>query len=173
MEYKRLNQSDGKFISLLYDKYADELQRYCCYYLHSMADAEDLLHDLFIKVMNLEMLSEESAPSLLFVMARRMVIDLLRHRAFVRKRKENLYREISYMDEDSLARRVESADLLAFERNYLSQLPVKRARIYKMYKHQEMSAMEIAMKLNLSKRTVESQIYLSTKEIKSYLNNII
>lgn len=77
------------------------------------------------------------------------------------------------MDEDSLVRRVESADLLSFEQRYLSQLPVKRACIYKMYKHEEMTAQEIALKLNLNKRTVESHIYLSTKEMKSYLKNII
>lgn len=36
-----------------------------------------------------------------------------------------------------------------------------------------MTAQEIALKLNLNKRTVESHIYLSTKEMKSYLKNII
>ena len=173
MEQKKQLRPDGKLISSLYNEYADDLRRYLCSCLHNMDDAEDMLHDLFIKVMDIEVIPEKSVHSLLFIMARRMVIDLQRHRAFVRQSQERFLKYNSYMDEDSLARRVESADLLSFEQHYLSQLPVKRASIYKMYKHEEMTAQEIALKLNLSKRTVESHIYLSTKEMKSYLKNII
>ena len=173
MEQKKQLRPDGKLISSLYNEYADDLRRYLCSCLHNMDDAEDMLHDLFIKVMDIEVIPEKSVHSLLFIMARRMVIDLQRHRAFVRKSQERFLKYNSYMDEDSLVRRVESADLLSFEQRYLSQLPVKRACIYKMYKHEEMTAQEIALKLNLNKRTVESHIYLSTKEMKSYLKNII
>ena len=52
-------------------------------------------------------------------------------------------------------------------------MPAKRAAIYKMYKHEEMTTDEIVEKLQLSKRTVETHIYLSTKDMKSYLRKII
>ena len=42
-----------------------------------------------------------------------------------------------------------------------------------MYKHDGKTADEIAEMLNLSKRTVETHIYLSTKEMKGYLRKIV
>lgn len=69
--------------------------------------------------------------------------------------------------------RVEAKDILRFESKRLAAMPKKRANIYKMYKHDEVSADEIALQLNLSKRTVETHIYLSTKEMKQYLCRII
>ncbi len=167
------HQRDSQLVASLYKRYADDLRRYLCSMLHNREDAEDLLHDLFIKTMNVDLITEASARSLLFIMAKHTVIDLQRHRGFVRQWKADLSKTISYMDQDSVARRVEFADLLTFEQHCLSQLPSKRARIYEMYRHEEMTADEIAVELHLSKRTVECQIYLSSKEIKHYLKHII
>ena len=49
----------------------------------------------------------------------------------------------------------------------------KRAQVYEMYRHEELSTGEIADKLKLSRRTVEAHIYLSTKEMKNRLRKII
>ena len=80
---------------------------------------------------------------------------------------------MSSIDYDSMARRVEAADILSFESQHLAEMPAKRAAIYNMYKHEEMTTDEIVEKLQLSKRTVETHIYLSTKKMKSYLRKII
>ena len=72
-----------------------------------------------------------------------------------------------------MAQRIEAADILSFERQHLAEMPAKRAAIYKMYKHEEMTTDEIVEKLQLSKRTVETHIYLSTKDMKAYLRKII
>ena len=53
MEQKKQLRPDGKLISSLYNEYADDLRRYLCSCLHNMDDAEDMLHDLFIKVMEI------------------------------------------------------------------------------------------------------------------------
>ncbi len=167
------HRCDTRLVSSLYNTYADDLRRYLYYSLHNMEDAEDLLQDLFIKVMGIDLITEASARSLLFIMAKRLVIDWQRHRAFVRQQEASLPTNWIYMDEDSVARRVEAADLLSFERHCLSRLPAKRARVYQMYRHEELTADEIAIRLHLSKRTVECQIYLSTKDIKSRMKHII
>ena len=65
MEQKKQLRSDGKLISSLYNEYADDLRRYLCSCLHNMDDAEDMLHDLFIKVMDIEVIPEKSVHSLL------------------------------------------------------------------------------------------------------------
>ena len=135
--------------------------------------AEDMLQDLFIKVMNLDIITEETAKNLLFVMAKRMIIDDARHKAFVRETEKQLMLSMSSMDTSSMAHRVEAADILSFERKHLAEMPTKRANIYKMYKHDGMTTDEIVEKLQLSKRTVETHIYHSTKEMREYLRKII
>lgn len=160
-------------VSSIYKKYYTDLKQYLLSYTHDVMAAEDMLQDLFIKVMSLDVISEETARNLLFVMTKRMIIDDARHKAFVRETEKQMACSMSFMDNDSVVRRVEAADILSFEHKHLEEMPAKRAAIYKMYKHEEMSTDEIVEKLQLSKRTVETHIYLSTKDMKSYLRKII
>lgn len=160
-------------ISSIYKKYYSDLKQYFVSYTHEMMAAEDMLQDLFIKVMSFDLISAETARNLLFVMAKRMIIDDARHKAFVHQVEKQMACSMSSMDNNSVVRRVEAADILSFERKHLAEMPAKRAAIYNMYKHEEMTTDEIVEKLQLSKRTVETHIYLSTKDMKSYLRKII
>lgn len=146
---------------------------YLLSYTHDVMAAEDMLQDLFIKVMSLDVITIETAKNLLLVMAKRMIIDDARHKAFVRESSHDIASWMNLSFEQSPAVRIEARDMLSFESLRLAEMPKKRANIYKMYKHDEISADEIAQRLNLSKRTVETHIYLSTKEMKEYLRKIV
>lgn len=168
-EYHTKNRS---LIGAIYEKYGDDVKRYLLSYTHDIMRAEDMLHDLFLKVMQLDIITENTARNLLFVMARRVIIDDARHQAYVRKQQESLLYTMNGMEASACAK-VETADILAFEQRKLSKMAPKRARVYSMYRHGGLSTEEIARKLDLSIRTVEAHIYLSTKEMKTYLRNII
>lgn len=161
--------STPNLIASIYEKYYDEVKRYLRSYTHDEMDAEDLLQDLFLKVMKFDIINEETAKNLLIVMARRMAIDYVRHKSFIHRREQDLSAMASIYDRDSLSRKVEVADLLSLERQHLSKMAPKRAQVYELYRHQEFSALEIAQMLHLSKRTVETHIYLSSKEMRQYL----
>ena len=167
------NLQNRSVVASIYKKYYSDLKQYLVSYTHDVMAAEDMLHDLFIKVMSLDVISEETAKNLLLVMAKRMIIDDARHKAFVRETEKQMMASMESMDHSSMAQRIEAADILSFERQHLAEMPAKRAAIYKMYKHEEMTTDEIVEKLQLSKRTVETHIYLSTKDMKSYLRKII
>ena len=159
-------------VSTLYKRYSDDLKRYFVSYTHDMMAAEDMLHDLFEKLMTLDIINDATAHSLIFVMARHIIVNDTRHKAFVRQSERNMREQLSYYD-DSLARRVEARELLALERSRLEAMPVKRAEVYKLYRNRELPAGEIAKQLNLSKRTVEAHIYTATREMRSYLRGIV
>ena len=167
------NLQNRGMVASIYKKYYTDLKQYLVSYTHDVMAAEDMLQDLFIKVMALDMIADETAKNLLLVMAKRMIIDDARHKAFVRESEKQMQLSMSSMDNNSVVRRIEAADILSFERHHLSEMPIKRANIYKMYKHEGCSADEIAEKLKLSKRTVETHIYHSTKDMKAYLRKII
>ena len=170
---REYNLQNRDLVASIYEKYYTDLKQYLVSYTHDVMAAEDMLQDLFIKVMNLDMISDDTAKNLLFVMAKRMIIDDARHKAFIRESEKQMRLSMSSMDGNSVARRIEAADILALESKHLAEMPAKRAHIYKMYKHDGCTADEIAEQLNLSKRTVETHIYLSTKEMKAYLRKII
>ncbi len=164
---------DRKLVSSIYKKYYSDLKQFLVSYTHDGMTAEDMLQDIFIKVLSLDIICENTAQNLLFVMAKRMIIDDARHKAFIREAVKQMYNSVNDMDTHSEARRIEAADILSFERQHLAEMAPKRAHIYKMYKHDGMTTDEIVEMLHLSKRTVETHIYLSTKDMKSYLRDII
>lgn len=167
------NLQNRSVVASIYKKYYADLTQYLVSYTHDVMAAEDMIQDLFVKIMSLDVISDDTAKNLLFVMAKRMIIDDARHRAFVRKTEMQMMYTVCSMDDNLVVRRIEAADILSFERKRLAEMPTKRAYIYKMYKHDGMTTDEIVKKLGLSKRTVETHIYLSTKEMKSYLRKII
>lgn len=156
-------------IASIYKKYKDDLMSFLISYTHNVMDAEDILQDLFLKVLRLDVINEMTAKNLLLLMARRMAIDYARHKAYVRIQAKGLAQTVSQYDADSVVRRVETHDLLLLERRHLAEMAPKRAQVYELYRHQELSATEIARMLHLSKRTVETHIYLSSKDMRQYL----
>lgn len=170
---KENNHRNGGAVSSTYLEHRAALLRYIVSYTKDTMDAEDMLHDLFIKLLSIDIINPATVKNLLFVMARRMIIDDALHRAFVRRSIEGYRRTKSMDDGDALSRRVEAADIVSLVDRKLAAMPPRRARIYMMYKHCDMSAKDIAENLNISRRTVEAHIYASNLEMRSYLRKII
>lgn len=160
-------------VASLYKRCYGKLLAYLAGCTHDTMDAEDMAQDIFVKMLSIGVVTEATAEALLFVMARRMVIDDARHKAFVRQGMKQLACTVSQYDTHSVARRLEVDELLERERAVLARMAPKRARVYEMYRHEELSAKEIAARLDISRRTVETHIYLSTKEMKRQMHGIV
>lgn len=144
-------------------------------YTHDTMAAEDMVQDLFVKLLNftaVETVTIGTAKNLIFVMAKRMIVDDARHKAFVREAERDLLLRQSFYT-SSTAQRIEASNILSLVSHRLETLAPKRSHIYKLNKIDGMTSDEIATALRLSKRTVETHIYLSTKEIKQYLQKIV
>ena len=159
-------------VASIYKRCYGKLLAYLAGCTHDTMDAEDMAQDIFVKMLSIGVVTEATAEALLFVMARRMVIDDARHKAFVRQGMKQLACTVSQYDTHSVARRLEVDELLERERAVLARMAPKRARVYEMYRHEELSAKEIAARLDISRRTVETHIYLSTKEMKRQMHGI-
>lgn len=164
---------NSNLIASAYQKYYADLRQYLLSYTRDVMQAEDMLQDLFIKLLSLDVLVEDTVKNLIFVMAKRMIIDDARHKAFVHKSEREYQNRMRDMEGSSVVRRIEAAQILSFERSRLQTMAPKRARIYEMYRHEDLSAKEIAEQLNLSPRTIETHIYLASKEMRQFLEGII
>ena len=154
------NSNKTQLIADIYNMYARELMAYLMSYTHNEMAAEDMLHDLFVKVMGLDVVNKETAKSLLFVTARRMMIDDARHKAFVRQYEKDALAEMNRYDQYSVERR-------------LARMPQKSAQVYELCFHEERSAREIAELMQMNQRTVEGHIYRCRKEMREYLRKVM
>ena len=84
------NQQNQEIVATIYNMYYNDLKLYLLSYTHDVMAAEDMLQDLFLKVMSLDIISLDTAKSLLLVMAKRMIIDDARHKAYVRESQQNI-----------------------------------------------------------------------------------
>lgn len=160
-------------IASTYRSCYDNLLHYLMSYTHDVMAAEDMLQDLFIKMMGIDIITEDTARNLVFVMAKRMIIDDARHKAFVRQQEKSLSETMSIYDSYSVASKIAHDEIATMENTILDNIAPKRASVYRMYRHEELTAQEIADKTGLSKRTVEAHIYLSTKQVRELLRKAI
>lgn len=156
-------------MSLLYErcryfylKFAADLIAYARRFVDDFS-AEDIVHDAFMRVYNNRMLSytDEQMRKLLFVAVRNLCINYLHHQSLVDDYTTKRVAEINLGDlmdasPDDDAERQRLLDSVA---KVVEQLPDSRRRIFKMYYYKGMDTKKIAEELNLSRRTVENNVY--------------
>ena len=161
-------------IAKIYNQYLGEVKLYFLKYTHNEMKAEDLSQDLFIRLMNYkEMIVDDTAKSFVFTIARRMIVDDARHQEFVRRATDGYLRRLEesrfWQDSETL----ECKEIKEMEIAKLRTLPPRMAEVYRMTRFEEKSSEELAKELNISKRTIESHLLTSRREIRKALRMAI
>lgn len=132
---------------------------------------EDLVQDVFMKILGMDIIIEDSLKGLAVQIAYQKRTDYLRHRAFINKvHNDSLWRvEQSYTNVEA-----EVNDILQLELKAIHCMSEKDAKIYEMTRFEEKTADEIVIETGLSKRAVESRIYrtrnLVRNEVRKAMN---
>lgn len=167
METTDWNKANKGLIMCMYNKYMPELKAYFWHYTHVWEDAEDMVQDLFYKILKIDVLSEKTMRNLLFVVARRMIVDDARHRAFVRLKEKNASIQMMDMD-NSVHEKMERDHLLTIEAHFSQRMSPKRKAAYSLWREGK-SMKEIAADLNIKTRTAESHVYKAVCYMKENL----
>ena len=163
-----LNKKQSELVAKIYEQYLPELKLYFVNYTHNMMEAEDMVQNLFIKVLRLDIINEETARNLLFVTAHHMIIDDVRHQYHVHLAEQRLKNGAELADTFSVYDKMERDRVRMLEERHLQTMAKKRAQIYRLWR-EESSMKEIAEVMNISVRTAETHVYLATREMKEYL----
>lgn len=155
-----------QLIACVYEKYRSELLLYFAHHTKNMMLAEDLTQDLFVKIMSVDVVCVKTIRSLLFLAARRMIIDEARHKAYIYKGEENLKCELELVDASAYDK-IFKRDLLEWEERRIIAMPRKRAAVYRLWR-EDRSMKEIAKILGMAPRTVESHVYHAVCDMKKY-----
>ena len=167
LEYlKRMENDDQKSFDALFLHYQPKVVHFINGFIKDKEAARDLSQDIFFKIwLNRATFSRiNSFKSYLFQMARHAVYDYYDHSLVKDKY------EINQVD-FSLTEYSIEADIYAKELELTLDLAIERMQpqrklIYNMSRKEGLSNDEIALRLNLNKRTIENQISLALSTLR-------
>jgi RNA polymerase sigma-70 factor (ECF subfamily) len=154
----------------LYKKNAPVLIFYAAKFVDT-ATAEDMVQDVFLKIWNKRsfIFMKEGILTYLYNAVRHTCLDYLKHQE-IKNNYENTemiqlkIEELYYNDTPDFL--FEEDDRLASIFKEVEKLPEKCREIFNMAYLEERNTTEIASLLNISKRTVEAQLYKALKHLR-------
>jgi RNA polymerase sigma-70 factor (ECF subfamily) len=169
-----LRNNAVKSFDILFEKYSARLYRFSFSLLKNDEDSKEIVQETFFRVWEKrhEIDSSKSFKSFLFTISYHLIIDQLRlklkdqkYRSFLKEYfKTEELKMISNTDYESLNRQIAII---------IEELPAKRKQIFVLSREKGLTHKEIAVYLNISVKTVENQINLALKLIKSRLGKDI
>jgi RNA polymerase sigma-70 factor (ECF subfamily) len=171
-----LGKDEGSSLNLfnrLYRQYAPGMFFYARKFV-DFQTAEDIVHDVFLKLWSdhSRLIIDQTIGSYLLRSVRNACLDYLKHQlvqddyvsiATLELKKE----ELSYSD-DILNELIDKEQIESLYKA-VKQLPDKCKEIFELTYIEEKENAEVARLLNISVRTVESQIYKALKKLRSAL----
>lgn len=182
-DYKKY--SDGKLIEsllsgsgdvdayeLIFHKYYPMVLNFIKGMLKDNVRAEDVAQNIFMKLwLNRHSLhKDQSLKNYLCVLARNEVINILSSKA---SRYVTLHAQLpdTYSDRgQDVDERLAFLETNAKLRQDIEAMPPQRRMVFKMSRYENMSNIDIAIKMNLSVRTVEKHIELALKDLRKSMN---
>ncbi|CAZ95051.1 RNA polymerase sigma factor [Zobellia galactanivorans] len=151
----------------IYNRYWKQLYAYTLNILEDKGLTEDTIQEVFIKIWtNRETTQIERLKNYLFNAVRNNALLKIRDNKFS-SLNEQIISTLSLNSEAEQNLNLE--DLTFLIKDAASNLPEKRREIFLMSRLQNYSITEIADFFNISHRSVENQLYLASKELRSTL----
>ncbi|WP_339740772.1 RNA polymerase sigma-70 factor [uncultured Sunxiuqinia sp.] len=169
---RRIKRGDVLAFDQLYERYSQRLYGFAFSMLKNREDAKEIVQETFLKIWNKRTTIDGSHAlrSFLFSVSYNLMIDLFRQRT---KDQDFMARLKDHFNEESIPadELVQLKELTDEVHRLVNELPRKRRTIYLMSREEGLSHKEIAEKLGITEKTVENQITLSLKHIRSRLNS--
>lgn len=175
---ERLRSGDRTAFDLLFHFYYPGLVIYATQFAVDKSEAEDIVQNLFVKLWEKRQRVQlvDSLKSYFFTSVRNRCLNTLKHQQVESKYIGQLYdmseRNLLYQPNLYIA-----SELQEIIRQAIDELPERCREVFVMSRMEQLKNDEIAEKLNLSKRTVETHISHALKilrvKLKDYLPLLI
>lgn len=171
MNYSRTQKLDT--FRHLYESYSSRLILFASRFVDK-STAEDLVHDVFIELWKQEELpTGDTAGSYLFRCVQNASLNFLRHQTIEEEyiAKASVRLKIMELERASMDEILIRREQVAAIHQAIQTLPDKCREIFEMHFFEEKKSSEIAAMLDLSVRTVETQIYKGLKTLRQIVLN--
>lgn len=166
---RRIAAGDEAAFSQLVELFAPRLQAMAARITGSVAVADDLVQDTFLKVwLSRDQLSDVAQPAA-------WIKKICFHRAVNHVRRQSIHNRV--IDAVGLQKEitgktaeiVEFRQLLVMVNNAVQQLPEKQRQVYRLSREQALSISEIAEHMNLAVSTVKNLMVMALRNIRTSL----
>jgi RNA polymerase sigma-70 factor, ECF subfamily len=159
-----VSQGDGKAFEAMYRYYYPRLGQFLLRYVHSEKVAEDLIHNLFYNIWNNRTNLEPRGTlrAYLYTAARNQALK------YLEKNKKHDHVSLEnhlklHGKENRSADTIEYKEFSQAVKRAVRQLPDRRRQIFLLHREDKLTYREIAETLNISVKTVETQMSRSLK----------
>ncbi len=154
-----------------------ELHAALCGYIRkrigSFSDAEDLVQDVFARLLEYNtLLDERTIAPFVYAIARNRVVDYLRRHARSRAADDYFFLHARRATCD-VEERIAASELSELEQSLCQRLPQRQVQIYTLCTRDGLTAEEAAATLHLSRRTVENHLFAARRQMRSALKACI
>lgn len=162
-------------IANAYNQSRGGLLKYFGYRVSTPQDAEDLCQDVFVRLIEYQsMLHEATVEYFIKRIARNLMIDYYRRHQVRRDAQQTLdYYEMTRANDDTVESEIIAKDIARYEQVLVSSLPQKRRLAYELRRYAEVPVKEIALRFNVSERTIENNYAAAAREIRTRLRACI
>lgn len=168
-----ISQGDTKAFEYLFLLYFPKLKQFLSGFLDTEAEAEDLAQDVFVRFwQNRQSVTKvENLNAYLYRMAKNALYTYLDRSFFPDSISEASVNHIRSTDEvEELIFANEQEELI---RIAIEKMPHQRKTIFRLSREQGFSNDEIAIQLNISKRTVETHISAALADIRKVISVLL
>jgi RNA polymerase sigma-70 factor (ECF subfamily) len=164
VDLKQLASGDAKAFRQFFMEYYPKVKAFIACFVKSEAIAEDLSQDVFEHVWRHKdfLTNLKSLNAYMFRMAKNFSINYLNHKTI----EENQCASYVSVGEYSIEEKLYVKELELLIQLTVERMPKRRRLIFEMSRIKNLKNAEIAEKLNISKRTVETHLNLAMKQIK-------
>lgn len=159
---------DEKAFAELFRYFYDRLLHFCIQYVHTREAAEEIVSDVFVKIWNRRADLEEVAnlEVYLFVAVKNHSLNYLEQYSSLRITPINDETGIAQLTNSvDPERAMEWKEILFRMDQEVSRLPDQCRRVFKLIKEEGFKYKDVAEILNISPRTVETQLFRAMKRL--------
>jgi len=168
-----IRQNDEPAFNELFKRYWIRLYKTAFQYLKDKETSEEVVHDVFLNIWDrraeLEIIT---FSSYMLVAVRYQIYNRMRAAKLPLVYVDDHFEDTDFSGYNTGVDKIEEQELLQEMKNYLHSLPKRCQEIFCMSRIDQLSNDEIAMRLGISKRTVENQITIALKHLRGCLKHL-
>lgn len=170
---KQRSTEETRLVTDIYEKHRAALLGYIDRRIHNASDAEDMVQDLFVRMLELrDMIGEATVKSFAYTIAHNLVVDYVRRRSRTTEMQSYMYDRTMQAHQVSMEGYIYMRNLEEHERRKMEQMPAQRRKVYYMSRYEGKEVECIADELHLSCRTVETHLLLGRRTVRTYLRSV-
>jgi len=165
---KMIRQGNEESFAKAFDHYYTSLCYFTDKYIHDLDESRSLVQQVFVDlwIKRDKLVIQYSLKSYLFKAAQNSALDYLKHKLVETKYLNDIKPEEIIVERDL----IEEAELNARINAAIGELPEKCREIFLLCRFEELRYTEIALRLGISVKTVEMQMGIALKKLKSKLS---